>query len=168
MKVPVTEIIINERVRREIGDLSSLMKSMDQHGQLNPITITRTNVLIAGHRRLLAALELKWTYIDAIVVDKTSEADLLEMELEENIHRKDFSPEELLNGYRRLEKLKKPPFTRRIAAFFQGIFSKLFRRRKKTESSAQKSVEQSENATVKAQDNSRKNAVPGEPGEYGV
>jgi ParB family chromosome partitioning protein len=165
MKVPVTEIVINERVRCEIGDLSSLMKSMDQHGQLNPITITRTNALVAGHRRLLAALELQWTYIDAIIVDKTSEVDLLEMELEENIHRKDFSPEELLNGYRRLERLKKPPLSKRIAGFFRGIFSKLFGRKKKEKTDQNNIAEQTATASDKTDNQS---GASNEPGQYGV
>ena len=131
MKVSVQEIIIRERVRREIGNLEPLMKSMQEHGQLNPITITRENELIAGHRRLLSALELQWTYIDATIVDSSTEAEKLQLELEENVHRKDFSPEELLAGYRRLEQLLRPPVTRRIANFFGKIFGKLFRRKKK-------------------------------------
>jgi len=133
MKVAINEIVIHERVRREIGDISSLMKSMQDHGQLNPITITRANELIAGHRRLLAATELKWTYIEAHIVDKTSETEKLELELEENIHRKDFSPEELLAGYRRLEKLRRPSLAKRIGAFFSRLFGRLFRRKKKAE-----------------------------------
>ena len=131
MKIAVKEVIVKERVRHDIGDISSLMQSMRDHGQLNPITVDRANELIAGHRRLLAARELGWTYIDAKIVDKSSEADRLELELEENVHRKDFLPEELLAGYRKLEKLRRPRLTRRIGNFFRNFFSKLFRRKKK-------------------------------------
>ena len=60
MKVPLDAIVIRERVREEIGSLDSLMTSLDKHGQLNPVTITRDNELVAGHRRLLAAQELGW------------------------------------------------------------------------------------------------------------
>ncbi len=134
MKVSVSEIIVKERVRQEIGDLSSLMKSMQDHGQLNSVTITRDNELIAGHRRTLSAQELGWTYIDATIVDSSSEADKLQLELEENVHRKDFSPEELLAGYRRLDKLLRPSVTRRVANFFGNIFGKLFRRKKRKNS----------------------------------
>jgi len=131
MKISISEIIIKDRVRQEIGDLSSLMKSMQDHGQLNPVTITRNNELIAGHRRTLSAQELGWTYIDATIVDSSTEAEKLQLELEENVHRKDFSPEELLDGYRRLDKLLRPSATRRIANFFGNIFGKLFRRKKR-------------------------------------
>ncbi len=131
MKVPITDIIIKERVRQDIGDLAPLMDSMKKHGQLNPITITRDNELIAGHRRLLSAQELGWTYIDGLIVDRDSEIEKLQLELEENVHRKDFSPEELLAGYRKLERLLKPRFTRRVANFFGNFFGKIFGRRKR-------------------------------------
>lgn len=129
MKIPVDSIIVRERVRHELGDLTALMESMQQHGQLNPITITRNNELIAGHRRLLAARTLSWQHIDATIVDRDSEADKLALELEENVHRKDFSPQELLAGYKRLEKLQRPRLFRRVGGIFKGFFARLFRRK---------------------------------------
>jgi ParB family chromosome partitioning protein len=168
MKVPVSDIIIKERVRIEIGDLSSLMQSMQDHGQLNPVTITRDNELIAGHRRLLSALELEWTYIDASIVDSCTEAEKLQLELEENVHRKDFSPEELLAGYRRLEKLTSPSITKRIANFFGNIFGKLFRRKKRNKAPEQ-SQATTEEQTIPAEkkpENSEKQDQ--EVGQYGV
>lgn len=131
MKVLISDISIKERVRKDIGDLALLKESMQKHGQLNPITVTRDNELIAGHRRLLAATELGWAHIDASIVDRDSHIEKLQLELEENVHRKDFSPEELLAGYRRLERLLKPRLTRRIGNFFSNFFGKLFRRRKR-------------------------------------
>ncbi|MBC8453443.1 ParB N-terminal domain-containing protein [PVC group bacterium] len=131
MKVPLDTIIIKERVREEIGNLDSLMKSMQKHGQLNPVTLSRENELIAGHRRLLAAKEMGWQYIDVSIVDYSTDIEKLELELEENIHRKDFLPEELLAGFRRLETLRKPGLRRRIAGFFKGIYNWIFRRKKR-------------------------------------
>ncbi len=125
MKVLISEVKIRKRVREDLGDLEPLMGSMDQNGQLNPITISRTNELIAGHRRLLSAERLEWLYIDASVVDLKSDLEKLELELEENVHRKDFSPNELLEGYRRLEKLKRPTIAARVGGFFKGIWSKV-------------------------------------------
>ncbi len=130
MKVPLTDIVIRERVRQDIGDLTPLMESMQKHGQLNPINITRENELIAGHRRLLSAKELGWTYIDALIIDRDSQIEKLQLELEENVHRKDFSPEELLAGYRKLEKLLRPRLTRRVANFFGNLFGRIFGRRR--------------------------------------
>lgn len=131
MKVTITDIVIRDRVRQDIGNLAPLMESMQKHGQLNPINITRENELIAGHRRLLSAKELGWTYIDALIIDRDSQIEKLQLELEENVHRKDFSPEELLAGYRKLEKLLRPRFTRRVAGFFGNLFGKIFGRRKR-------------------------------------
>jgi ParB family transcriptional regulator, chromosome partitioning protein len=131
MKVPVDSIVIRERVRRDIGDIDSLARSMREHGQLNPLSLTRNNELIAGHRRLMAARKLGWQYVEASIVERDSETEKLELELEENVHRKDFSPEELLAGFRRLEKLRKPPWSRRVGHFFSNFFGKLFRRKPK-------------------------------------
>ena len=124
MKVLISEVKIRKRVREDLGDLEPLMGSMNHNGQLNPITISRTNELIAGHRRLMAAERLEWLYIDAHVVDLHSEVEKLELELEENVHRKDFSPNELLDGYRRLEKLRRPTVTSRVSGFFKGVWGK--------------------------------------------
>jgi ParB family chromosome partitioning protein len=135
MKVPITDIVIKERVRKEIGDIAPLMDSMQKHGQLNPISITRDNELVAGHRRLLSATELNWSYIDALIINYDSEIEKLQLELEENVHRKDFAPEELLAGYRRLEKLLRPSFPRRIATFFATLFNTLFRRKNRKQKS---------------------------------
>ena len=130
MKIDIASIRISERVRQDVGDIAPLMASMKHHGQLNPVTVTRGNELVAGYRRLSAARKLGWQYIDANVVERDSEIEKLELELEENVHRKDFSPEELLAGYRRLDKLKHPSVARRIGTFFRNLFARLFRRRK--------------------------------------
>ncbi len=130
MQVAMEDILVRERVRQDMGDIKPLMTSMQEHGQLNPITLSREHELIAGHRRVLAARELGWKSIEAYVVDRASEVDKLQLELEENVHRKDFSPEELLAGYRRLEKLQHPSLPRRIKMVVQQFFSRLFRRRK--------------------------------------
>ena len=131
MQVLLDEIIIKDRVRKEIGDLKPLMESMRKHGQLNPVTLSRENELIAGHRRTLAARELGWKFIEAHIVERATEVEKLQLELEENVHRKDFSPEELLAGYRRLDKLLHPTVGQRIGNVVRSIFDKLFRRKQK-------------------------------------
>lgn len=131
MHISVNSVVIKERVRTEVGDLASLMESMQKFGQMNPIVVTRKNELIAGHRRLLSARRLGWYTIDAVVVERDDPVDKLEMELAENVNRKDFSPEELLDGYRRLEKLRRPNVGTRVRCFFGRVFGKLFRRKKR-------------------------------------
>jgi ParB family chromosome partitioning protein len=126
MKIAVNDIHISERVRRDLGDIDALAESLARIGQLNPVTVSQRNELIAGHRRVMAAQKLGWQYVEANVVDMTDEADRLELELEENVHRKDFSPEELLEGYRRLDKLRRPKVVARVGGFFKSIFLFLF------------------------------------------
>ena len=131
MKVSVSSIVVKKRVRREMGDLGPLMESMKRHGQLNPVSITRSNELVAGHRRLVSARKLGWQYIEASIVERDSELEKLEMEMEENVHRRDFSPEELLDGFRRLEKLRRRPFYGRFADFLRRLFARVFRRERR-------------------------------------
>lgn len=132
MQVAIGSITVTERVRQEIGDLKPLVDSMRQYGQLNPITITRHHDLIAGHRRLLAARELGWYTIDAICIDRDSPIERLELELAENIARKDFTAPEILAGYAELERLKHPRLHTRVGRFFRRLWRSLigaFRKR---------------------------------------
>lgn len=133
MQVTIESIKVEQRVRTDMGDLTALKESMSKHGQISPILLTRQHVLIAGHRRLTAARELGWHEIEAVCVDKPDAADQLELELQENVYRKDFTPEELLAGYRKLDKLRRPGVAKRIGGFFRRIFGGLFRRKKPAE-----------------------------------
>lgn len=136
MQVLITNIKIPDRVRMDVGDLDPLMESLKRCGQLNPITLSREMELIAGFRRLSAAQRLGWKMIDATVVDGLTALRRLEMELEENVYRKDFTPDELLEGVKRLEALRHPKFRTRVKQAFKRMFSKLAfwkRRPSKTE-----------------------------------
>jgi ParB family transcriptional regulator, chromosome partitioning protein len=132
MQLKIDEIIIRPRIRQNLGDLSRLMESMSEHGLLNPISVTADLELIAGHRRLESAKRLGWLNIDAIVVHEVDEIDQLKIEIDENIHRKPLTPDELEDGYERLRKLQTPPFfvrlRRAIVAFWKRLFSKKRRR----------------------------------------
>jgi ParB family chromosome partitioning protein len=112
-------------VRKDLGNLDSLMESLKTCGQLNPITVTRDMQLVAGFRRLTAARNLGWKMITANVVDAADAARILQMEMEENFCRKDFTPEELLAGYKRLEELRHPKLSKRIVSALKKFTSKL-------------------------------------------
>ena len=133
MLVNINDIKIKKRVRRDLGDLEALKNSLRTYGLLNPITLNSKYELIAGERRLQAAKQLGWTNINAGVQSNLSDVEELEMELEENNQRKEFTKEELLDGYRRLEKLRNPSIWRKIRLFFKKLFAALvsFFRRKK-------------------------------------
>ncbi len=133
MLVNINDIKIKKRVRRDLGDLEALKNSLRTYGLLNPITINNKYELIAGERRLQAAKQLGWTNINAVVQNNLSEVEELEMELEENNQRKEFTNEELLDGYKRLEKLRNPSFWRKIVLFLKKLWNAVisFFRRKK-------------------------------------
>lgn len=134
MLVPIANIKIKKRVRKDLGNLDDLKDSLRMYGLLNPITLNRKYELIAGERRLQAAKQLGWTNINANIIDNLTEVEQLEMELEENNQRKEFTEEELMEGYRRLERLRNPGFFYRIYLFFKHLIEKilnLFTRTKK-------------------------------------
>lgn len=125
MLVPIAQIKVKKRVRKDLGNLEDLKASLRTYGLLNPITINSKYELIAGERRLTAAKEIGWTNINANIVDNLTEIEQLEMEIEENNQRKEFTDAELLEGYKRLEKLRNPGFFYKIYLFFKKIFTKL-------------------------------------------
>ena len=125
MLIPIKDIKIKRRVRKDLGDLSALKESLKLYGLMNPITLNKKYELIAGERRLQAAKQLGWTTINANIIDNLSEIEQLEMELEENNQRKEFTDAELMEGYKRLERLKNPNFFYRIFLFFKRLFEKI-------------------------------------------
>jgi ParB family chromosome partitioning protein len=129
MELPLDQIIIRKRVRRNLGDLASLMDSLKRHGLMNPIVINERSELIAGHRRMEAAKRLGWKTIDVHVVGGRDKADLVEMEIEENTQRKNLTTDELAEAYLQLDRLRNPSLIRRIINWFVAFFRRLFGRR---------------------------------------
>lgn len=126
MLVKIEDIKVKKRVRRDLGDLTALKDSMHRYGLMNPITLNSDYELVAGERRLEAAKSLGWERINANVLDSNVDnIRQLEMELEENNQRKEFTDEELMDGYKRLEKLKNPPLIMRLLKFIANIFIKI-------------------------------------------
>lgn len=95
MRIKISDIIITDRVRVETGDLAPLVDSIDRLGLINPVTVTEKNQLLAGYRRLQAAKSLGWEYIECTVVKPASKMEMLRIEADENITRKDFTDEEM-------------------------------------------------------------------------
>ncbi len=163
MQVVIGNIKVPERIRKDVGNLEPLMESLNRCGQLNPITISRELELIAGYRRLTAAQHLGWKMIDATIVDGLSDEHRLEMELEENIYRKDFTPDELLEGVKRLDALRHPKFGTRVKKAFKHIIGKLaFWKRRST------AVGTSVEVSPVAQIESSKRPSVDDSGDYGV
>lgn len=89
MKIPIADIKIGPRQRIDLGDIPALAESMKRLGQIHNIGIGNENILIWGRRRLAAATSLGWMEIEATVRPDLTQVDEQELELEEDIKRKD-------------------------------------------------------------------------------
>ena len=127
MLVPIDEITVKKRIRKDLGDIAALADSMKRFGQISPILVNKKNVLIAGGRRLEAARSLGWRSINAIEVDVSDELTKLEYELEENAQRQDFTDDEATEAIRKIQRLRNPHFLRRILNAIIRFFKRLFR-----------------------------------------
>lgn len=87
----VAAINVGERRREDYGDIEGLAASMETHGLLHPIVVDAFGNLVAGGRRLRAAQQLGWTRIPVTLLGDLTEEQLREVELEENLQRKDLT-----------------------------------------------------------------------------
>jgi ParB family chromosome partitioning protein len=127
MQVPIEDIKVKRRIRKDPGDIEILAESLKLFGQINPIVITSKNVLIAGQRRLEAARTLGWRTINAVILEFPDALSKLEYEMEENIQRRDFTPQEVAEATKRIYRLKNPGFFRRLFDAIIRFFKRLFR-----------------------------------------
>ena len=99
-KMAIDAIELGDRHREDMGDVSSLARSIYQNQLLHPIVVTPGGMLIAGARRLAACRKLGWAEVPVRVVDL---AEIVRGEFAENVDRKDFLPSELDAIRRKLE-----------------------------------------------------------------
>ncbi len=82
----LADIITSSDYLRLNTDVSTLKKSIEKIGLINPITINNNNELLAGARRFQAVTDLGWENVSVHIVER----DLLEQELisiDENLVR---------------------------------------------------------------------------------
>jgi len=91
-----SNIIVEGRFRKELGDLLPLIKSISKIGLLHPIIITKKKRLVAGLRRLEA---WKALYEDAPMPVNIISEYLVDAEIEENTVRQDFLASEMAAIY---------------------------------------------------------------------
>jgi DNA modification methylase/ParB-like chromosome segregation protein Spo0J len=97
MKIKLSDIKVSQRVRKDLGDIPELANSILRVGLIQPIVLDNDNNLIAGGRRLAAHIHLGRTEIEFITYDQADEITRKDIELEENLRRKDLEwPEEVL------------------------------------------------------------------------
>ncbi|MDR2375830.1 MAG: ParB N-terminal domain-containing protein [Treponema sp.] len=127
MQVPIEDIVVKKRVRQDMGNIEALAESFKKYGQISPILISKRNVLIAGGRRLEAARSLGWRTINAVIADIPEGLSPLEYEVEENMQRRDFSPEESADASRRLFRLRNPGPLCRFFRWLTRVFKRVFK-----------------------------------------
>ena len=94
-----------EQPRKDVGDLEELAASIRTHGVINPIVVRPVSGqrfrIVAGERRYRASRLAGRDQIQAII-RSLEEQSRLEVQLIENLHRKDLNPFEEATVYRRL------------------------------------------------------------------
>lgn len=90
-QIPISMVNIVNRYRIDKGEIELMAESLKTKGQIHPITVNKNMRLLAGERRLLAAQLLGWETIRAEMRVGGNSTDDLEVELDENQMRKDFT-----------------------------------------------------------------------------
>lgn len=92
--IPVKDIIVKNRQRKDFNNVESLAESIQKIGLLQPICVNDQMELLAGERRLRAHKHLSLESIEARVFPNVSESDTLLIEYLENFQREDFTWQE--------------------------------------------------------------------------
>lgn len=103
----ISDITWEKRYRDDMGDLNALAESIKEKGILQPITVSTELKLLAGERRITAAGIAGLTKIPALVRETDGEIDAREVELLENVMRKDFTWDEEAKLIRDIDALYK-------------------------------------------------------------
>lgn len=108
--IPVDQLEVswlNVRRRHVLTDVDGLAANMDQYGPLQPILVQQKSptlfAIIVGQRRYIAARQLRWETIPALILRSDLDDDALMMlSFSENIQRHDLAREDKVRIYTEL------------------------------------------------------------------
>jgi len=105
--IDIDSIIVKERARKDLGDLTESEENMKEIGLTTPLTFKDnkdgTYTLLAGERRLTILRRNDNKLIPARIYDRDlSPSELLVIEMSENFYRKDLEPHEYDDLVRRI------------------------------------------------------------------
>lgn len=109
LTMPIDQITVEDRHRRDLGDVAALAESINESGLLNPVAVTESGRLVAGQRRLEAHRILGRDEIAVNVIgDLVDARQLLVAERDENTCRLEMKPSEKVALGLALEELERP------------------------------------------------------------
>jgi ParB-like nuclease domain len=109
----ISDIKVGSRIRRDLGNIDELARSIAEDGLLHVIVVRPDGLLIAGQRRLAACKKLGWENIPVRVVDLEQ---IARGEFAENAYRKGFLPSEIYAIWRALEPIERAAAEKRQRA----------------------------------------------------
>jgi len=105
-KIKIEDIKVGRRCREDYGDIEGLAISIQRFGLLHPIVVDEDLQLLAGERRLRAHKFLGLKEIEVNYKKDLDNAQKKELELEENLKRKDLNWPELVTANKTLYDLR--------------------------------------------------------------
>lgn len=103
LRVPIDQIKIEGRFRKDYGDIGSLKRSIEEVGLLQLPVVDGNLRLVAGERRLLAVKQLGWTHVYVSVESELSGRVRVKAEYAENNDRKPYTDAEVMDLFEALE-----------------------------------------------------------------
>lgn len=120
MLVDIDNIRMDNRIRKDFGDLKELADDIKQNGLINPPVVIPENdgvyTLLAGERRLRAMRLLGYQQVEVRTWKNLSDEEKLNIEISENEVRKDFSKAERIEYARRIERIEAEKARERMLA----------------------------------------------------
>lgn len=110
MILNIKDLKVENRVRKDFGDIDRLAEGIKKYGLLHPIVVRKNEDgydLIAGERRVRAMLLLGNVEIEAKLFDDLNDLEAKEIELEENINRQNLTWPEENEAKRQLDEIKR-------------------------------------------------------------
>ena len=132
--IKISDIKINERIRSNLNksQVNRLSESINQVGLINPITITKKKVLVAGNHRLHACKKLGWNKIPCVITT-IEDSLLLELqEIDENLIRYELHFIDRGNHLKRRKEIYEEMYPNTKKGIAGGIASGISRSKKST------------------------------------
>lgn len=116
MLIDIDKIVVNDRIRKDFGDIQELADDIKENGLINPPVVNKSYVLLAGERRLRACKMLGWPQIEVRMMDTRDAEHELNIEISENDVRKGFTKSERVDYIKRLLRIEQAKAKERQAS----------------------------------------------------